>query len=61
MKDKLMNKGVMFSSLKDGEVFYHSNRLWIKVQEDGNHNAVCYTNSNLCCDFGLSCIAYVEN
>lgn len=61
MKDKLMSKRVLFNSLKDGQVFFHGNRLWIKAQEDGNHNAVCYTNSNLCCDFSLSCTVYVEN
>lgn len=55
-----MNKQYMFQDLLDGQVFKHGGKRWIKVAESGDYNAVSFHNSNLSCDFGLSCIVEIE-
>ena len=53
-------KQCMFQDLLDGQVFKHKGKRWIKVAESGDYNAVSFYNSNLTCDFGLSCIVELE-
>lgn len=54
-------KQVMFCDVKDGQQFYDGKRWWIKTVEDSaGINAVLLGNNNTCCDFGYSCLVWLE-
>ncbi|AWN08585.1 hypothetical protein HOT32_gp02 [Erwinia phage Faunus] len=50
-----------FRDLAEGEQFYNGRTWWIKcTQESNDYNAVMLGNSKRGCDFGDTCIVWVD-